>query len=382
MKFQKAIKSQSKLRLAIFGPSGSGKTYSALRIATGLGGNIALIDTERGSASLYADRFSFDVLDLDDRSIRGYVDAISLAEKNGYGTLIIDSLSHGWQELLEDIDRIAKAKYRGNSWSAWQEGTPKQRKLVDSLLNFDGHIIATMRSKTEWATETDDRGKNKPVRIGLAPEQGKGIEYEFTILMELGTEHVAHVIKDRTGKYQDQLIDKPSEQLGKELLAWLNTGEVKPIIEDTHIEAPTVPEEEIIEEVATKNENAEAAAPSVVFAPEESRKKILEAAAKKNKEVTPEQLSSARSTAMHAIRDMFGEIPEEQRDTSVSMVLDYIFGSKELSYGDCVTLRGWAYRKRGNELLLKESSIKEAHAILLKVREEQVSTDELTEVEF
>jgi hypothetical protein len=222
--FTKATKEQAKLRLSIFGPSGSGKTYTALRLATGIGGPIALIDTERGSASKYADRFEFDALTLPQNDINTYCTAIAAAGREGYNVLIIDSLTHGWRELLAEVDRLAKSKYRGNTWSAWSEGTPKQTQLVDALLDFDGHIIATMRTKTEWSIETDDRGKTKPVRIGLAPEQGKGIEYEFDLLMEISPDHIANVIKDRTGKYQDQVIDKPGEDLGRELAAWLKEG--------------------------------------------------------------------------------------------------------------------------------------------------------------
>lgn len=223
--FTKATKEQAKLRLAVFGPSGSGKTFSALRIATGLGGNIAFIDTERGSASKYADRFNFDVLELPNKLIGTYVEAIDAAAKAGYPVLIIDSLTHAWKQLLETIDKLAKAKYRGNTWSAWSEGTPEQNKLVDAILDYPGHIIATMRTKTEWTTEQYGNGKSKPVRVGLAPEQGKGIEYEFDLLMELSTDHIATVIKDRTGKYQDAMIDKPGEDFGAELAAWLKDGE-------------------------------------------------------------------------------------------------------------------------------------------------------------
>ena len=223
MTFQKATKQQAKLRCALFGPSGSGKTFSALRIATGMGGTVAVIDTERGSASKYADRFNFDVQELKDRTIDGYVAAIHEAQAAGYAVLIVDSLSHGWRELLEEVDRLAKAKYRGNSWSAWNEGTPKQKKMVDAILNYDGHVIATMRTKTEWLVE-DSGGKKTMTRVGLTPEQGKGIEYEFDLLGEITPEHTLNIIKDRTGKFQDKLIDKPGENLGKELAAWLSEG--------------------------------------------------------------------------------------------------------------------------------------------------------------
>lgn len=222
--FKKATKEQSKLRLAIFGPSGAGKTFTALRLGAGLGSNIAVIDTERGSASKYADRFDFDVLDLPQKDINTYLAAIKAAGQAGYSVLIIDSLSHAWKELLDEVEKLAKAKYRGNTWSAWSEGTPKQNKMVDAILDFPGHVIATMRSKTEWTTQDAGNGKTKPIRVGLAPEQGKGIEYEFDLLMEISVDHIATIIKDRTGKFQDALIDKPGEDFGAELKSWLGTG--------------------------------------------------------------------------------------------------------------------------------------------------------------
>lgn len=224
MGFKKATKTQSKLRLALFGASGSGKTYSALRIAKGIGGKIAVIDSERGSASKYSDRFDFYVVDLDSKNIDEYVHWIE--EANGkYDVLIVDSLTHAWTELLEEIDRIARTKYSGNSWSAWNEGTPKQKKLINAILSFNGHIIATMRAKTEWIVEQNSKGKNVPKRVGTAPEQGKGIEYEFDLLMDISVEHIAQVIKDRTGKFQDKLIELPDEEFGKQLAEWLKDGE-------------------------------------------------------------------------------------------------------------------------------------------------------------
>lgn len=234
--FTKATKAQAKLRCAIFGPSGAGKTFTSLRIASGIGGKIAVIDTERGSASKYADRFDFDVLDLDDKSIETYVGAIKAAGSAGYDVLVIDSLSHAWQELLAEIDQLAKTRYKGNTWSAWSDGTPKQRRLVDAILDFPGHVLATMRSKTEWSTEEGKNGKSRPVRVGLAPEQGKGIEYEFDLLLEVSTDHIATVIKDRSGRFQDQMIDKPGEDFGKALADWLSDG-VEPTSHDALCDA-------------------------------------------------------------------------------------------------------------------------------------------------
>lgn len=225
--FTKATKVQSKLRLAIFGPSGSGKTFTSLRLARGMSDNnesrVAFIDTEFGSASKYADRFSFDVLNLKDPTVENLISAINSAA--AYDILIIDSLTHAWKELLTQVDQLARSKYKGNSWAAWSEGTPLQNKLVESLLRFPGHLLATMRTKTEWTINVNSNGKSNPTRVGLSPEQGKGIEYEFDMLMEISPDHVINVIKDRTGKFQDQIVPTPDEDFGKEILAWLREGQ-------------------------------------------------------------------------------------------------------------------------------------------------------------
>ena len=229
--FKKATKKQAKLRAAFFGPSGAGKTYTALSTGEGMltdGQRMAAIDTERGSMSKYSDRFDFDVLDLDDLSISGYIKAIRMAAEAGYPVIGIDSLTHAWQQLLQEVERLAKAKFRGNTWSAWSEGTPLQRQLIDAILSYPGHVIVTMRSKTEWQTSQDGNGKSRPVRVGLAPEQGKGVEYEFDLLLEISTDHIANVIKDRTGKFQDQLIEKPGREFGKALAQWLSDGAPAP----------------------------------------------------------------------------------------------------------------------------------------------------------
>jgi len=222
--FTKAVKTLAKLRLALFGPSGGGKTFTALRMAKGIGGRVALIDTERGSASKYSDRFEFDTLLLEDRTLAGYIRAIEAAAVAGYSVLIIDSLTHGWRELIDEVERLARAKFGGNTWAAWSEGTPKQQKFIDALLNYPGHIIATMRSKTEWTFQTDKDGRKAPLRIGLAPEEGKGIEYEFDLLIEISPDHLARVLKDRTGKFQDKILESPGEEFGRAVAEWLEEG--------------------------------------------------------------------------------------------------------------------------------------------------------------
>ncbi len=221
--FKKAERKQARLRLALAGPSGSGKTYSALQMAKGLGSRIAVIDTEHGSASLYADAADFDVMELHaPYSPERYVEAIQAAEAAGYDVLIIDSYSHEWTGpggCLEINDETAKARFKGNTWSAWSETTPRHRKLTDKILTSPMHIICTMRSKTETV---QGEGK-KIVKLGLKSEQRDGTDYEFTVVLDVTHDgHYAVASKDRTRLFQHPEVITP--EAGAKLLAWLNDG--------------------------------------------------------------------------------------------------------------------------------------------------------------
>jgi len=229
----RATKCRAKLRLGMSGPAGSGKTYSALLIAHGLGGRIGLIDTEHGSGDLYADLLSegYDVLQLTPPFTPSrYIEAIHAFEATGVQTLIIDSLSHAWSGEGGSLDRHGKLADRsGNSWQAWRQVTPEHNALVEAMLQSPCHVIATMRAKTEYVQEKDERTGRQIVRkIGLAPVMRDGIEYEFTIFMELDSQHLAHVGKDRTRLF-DGMIIRPDSDTGRELLAWLDSGAQEPV---------------------------------------------------------------------------------------------------------------------------------------------------------
>lgn len=245
MGFKKANKEKAFARIAEFSLSGGGKTFTALTLATGFikhdprmqGKRIAVIDTEYNSASKYSHMFDFDVDNVTNYSIDSLCNSLESAASSGYGVIIIDSMSHSWHELLSEVEELAKAKYRGNTWSAWSEGTPKQKRLIRMIQTFPGHLIATMRASTEWNQEKDEKsGRIKPIRIGLKPEAGKGIEYEFDLLLEFNSDHYCSVIKDRTGgPFQDKIIHKPGEEFAKEISDWLNTGS-EPTVVNTPVE--------------------------------------------------------------------------------------------------------------------------------------------------
>ena len=227
MEFRKAERRKAKLRLGITGAAGSGKTYGALLVAKGLGGKNVLLDTENGSGDLYASEFDYDVGAITaPYTINKYIEGIKQAENLGYDIIIIDSLSHAWAGeggLLEQVDNIAAASRSGNSYTAWRQVTPQHNKLIEIMLNSSCHIIATMRSKTEYVIVENDKGRKEPRKVGLAPVQREGMDYEFGIVFDLGQNHMASVSKDRTSLFDGQVFTL-SQQVGETLRKWLETG--------------------------------------------------------------------------------------------------------------------------------------------------------------
>jgi hypothetical protein len=222
MQIRKAQRHKAKLRLGIAAPSGAGKTYSSLLIAFGIGGKVGIVDTENGSADLYAHLGNYDVITLSaPYEIKKYLKAIKTFEENGYDTIIIDSLSHAWAGDGGLLDKVGKMS--GNSYANWRHITPEHNSLVEAMLQSSCHIIATMRAKTDYVLEENDKGKQTPKKVGLAPVQREGMDYEFTVMFDLDIRHNATSTKDRTGLF-DGRIFTPTKETGVELLNWLNLG--------------------------------------------------------------------------------------------------------------------------------------------------------------
>lgn len=228
--FKRATKKAAKLRIGLIGPAGAGKTFSALKIARGLAGEagrIAVIDSERKSASLYADDVAeFDVIELETHAPEEYVRWIEEAGREGYDVLVIDSLSHAWagkDGILEYIDK--QAKRNGGGFGAWRDATPKHNALVDAILSAPCHVIVTLRAKTEYVQEKDDRtGKTVVRKVGLQPVQRDGLEYEFTVVGDITAEHDMVITKTRCPLLTDAIIPKPDERVARTLLDWLSNA--------------------------------------------------------------------------------------------------------------------------------------------------------------
>ncbi|MDO9016614.1 MAG: ATP-binding protein [Deltaproteobacteria bacterium] len=229
--FETATQTGTRLRLALLGPAGSGKTYSSLAIGTGLGSRVALIDTEHGSARKYAKKFAFKTLALETFEPGTYVEAIEAAEEQGFDVIIVDSLSHAWMGkggALEQVDR-AKKRSGGNGFSAWGDVTPQHNALVEAMLRCRAHLIVTMRTKMEYVQERDERtGKTVVRKVGMAPVQRDGLEYEFDVVGDLSSDSDLVITKTRFSDIAGEVIAKPGAAFGAKLAAWLSDGVDEP----------------------------------------------------------------------------------------------------------------------------------------------------------
>lgn len=256
IQFRKASRKKARLRLGISAPSGCGKTLGALLLAFGvlrdsyaelsdadIWAKIAMIDTEEGSGELYVGKiehglmiheFLYNRISAPFTAVK-YLENIKAAEKAGAEIIIIDSLTHAWAGtggLLEKQGKITDADKHKNSWAAWRHITPEHTALVDAMLQSPVHIIGTMRSKVEHAQVNDANGKPKIIKLGMAPIQREGMEYEFTAFFDISDQSIAHATKDRTGLFASVnaagVLEKRefmiTPAVGQELYKWLNTG--------------------------------------------------------------------------------------------------------------------------------------------------------------
>ncbi len=228
LQIKKAVKYEKFLKLAFSGPSGSGKTYTCLQLASVLaeGGTTLVIDTQHGQASLYADEFTFDTIQLEPPFHPArFQQAIDMASANGYKVVIIDSLSHAWAGpggLLDVVRDIGKGESGGEgSFRAWAKGSPIQGHLIDHILGAPLHVLVTLRVKQDYAMEKDEESHKTVVRkLGLKPIQRDDVEYEFDVFGTMDMEHNLSITKTVCSALTDQIIQLPGEALAQQLLDW------------------------------------------------------------------------------------------------------------------------------------------------------------------
>ena len=228
MQLQLATRKKSKLRLNLSGPAGSGKTYSALKLAFGLVGNwdkIAVIDTENGSASLYSHLGGFQTIDMQAPfTPESYIKAIDMCVAAGMECIILDSSSHEWSGpggCIEINEHLAQTKFKGNTWSAWSQTTPRHDAFVQKVLQCNAHVITCTRSKMETVM-TDDK---KVKKLGMKDIQREGWEYELTVSLNIDRDtHTAIASKDRTELFEGKDPFVITEKTGELIRQWCEQG--------------------------------------------------------------------------------------------------------------------------------------------------------------
>jgi GTPase SAR1 family protein len=225
---RKAEKKRVKLKMAVQGPSGSGKTWGALALAKNLWpeAKICAIDTENESASLYADKFTFDTIPLGPPfTTARYVECIDASVKAGYDVLIIDTITAQWDGSGGILQRKNEMDMRGgNSFTNWSSFTPEHEAFKQIMLQAPIHVIATMRSKQDYILQANDKGKQMPKKVGMAPIQRDQIDYEFTIVFDVQMDHKAVSSKDRTGLFNDKVVDLADPMTADAIRGWLESG--------------------------------------------------------------------------------------------------------------------------------------------------------------
>ena len=219
MQLRKTMRQAAKMRLALTGASGAGKTYSSLLIAYGMTNDwskIAVIDSENCSADLYAHLGPYNVLTLDSFSPETYIEAINVCEEAGAEVIIIDSISHCWDYLLD-----FHSSMQGNSFTNWSKVTPRQNAFIQRILSSNVHIICTRRSKQDYVL-SEKNGKMVPEKVGLKSVQRDNVDYEFTAVLDVAMNHRATASKDRTGLFSGRAEFQITPQVGKAILAWCN----------------------------------------------------------------------------------------------------------------------------------------------------------------
>ncbi|MFD4444865.1 ATP-binding protein [Nocardia sp. NPDC058519] len=235
MDFEDATKDAAKARIALTGPAGAGKTYTALMLAFGLGEKVAVIDTERGKASLYVGRngWQFKTIKPTSYSPLSLTDHLGKAAGGGFDALIIDSLSHYWEGkdgMLEQVDKRGGAN---KFTSGWKVVRPEEQRMIDAILAYPGHVIITLRTKQEYVLEKNERGKQEPTRVGTKPVQREGIEYEFDLIGDLDLTNTLTVSKSRIEGVETGLtFEKPGMELAASVAAFLAEGKQVPSVSE------------------------------------------------------------------------------------------------------------------------------------------------------
>ncbi|AQY37580.1 AAA family ATPase [Bacillus thuringiensis] len=237
-----AKREKMKAVIGFIGCSGSGKTGSSLLTAFGmmqeaypnlseeeLWKKIGVIDTEHERSKLhvglvYGETKIGNFLHINftpPYTTERYNEAVQVMKNAGAEVLIIDSLSHNWQGEGGIIE--THGEMSGNSFQNWGKLSSETTKLIKTLTQNNVHILATLRTKTEYVVEPDAKGKMAPRKVGTKPVQKDEMEYEFMLNFVIDIDHVADTSKDNTQMFEGN-PQKITAEVGRKLYQWLELG--------------------------------------------------------------------------------------------------------------------------------------------------------------
>ena len=248
MAFKRAIREQVWLKVLLTGPSGGGKSTSALKLATGIyskcgGEGIAYIGTEGSRDKYYADKYEYDLIQLDktgdsrkfeDTSPESYIHQIDEAINGGYKILVIDTMTPEWIYINEVHDAM-----KGNSFTNWGKVKPRHTKFMEKILMSPIHIICCARGKDAWVME-DQNGKQVPRKVGMGGQTDKDVSYSMAVSLLLNDQdkHTFECDKDNTGLFDGVYGRAITEKDGEDLFYWANDSDIPaPAIEKKYEKA-------------------------------------------------------------------------------------------------------------------------------------------------
>lgn len=226
MQLRTATRKKVKLKIGLSAPSGAGKTYSSLLLAKGICGDwskVVLLDSENGSGELYSHLGPYVVGDLRPPfDTKTYLSGIKAAQDAGAEVLIIDSMTHFWDWCLSYNSDL------GGKYQDWAKTNKVYDQVVDAILQSPMHIITCTRRKSAYEISQEGNGKTKVTKLGTKSEMRDGFEFELSVLFSLNQNHLASAEKDRTGLFKGSPEFVMTEETGKMLREWADSGSEAP----------------------------------------------------------------------------------------------------------------------------------------------------------
>jgi len=193
-----------RLKLFMYAGAGTGKTMASIKMPCPY-----IIDTEKGTEN-YSDIIVKSKGMVFSSSDMGEVfeEVKSLrTEKHEFKTLVIDSITPLYEELLEEMELL-----HGTEWGIHHREAGKQMKrLIKNILKLDMNVVITSHEKNEYGDEMKV--------IGKTFDGWKKLDYIFDLVLNLkkqGKKRFARVAKTRIDEFPDQeLFEWSYEELLK-----------------------------------------------------------------------------------------------------------------------------------------------------------------------